>query len=133
MIQAAQTDITDTIADRKKSVGDDEQKDIKSFQDLDGELTKIAEQAEKKAKSYKTTLSSADYQKLIKYEKALDKYINAVQDYATTLESEGAVQSNPDASSSDKRIAKKDTSQAKQRLDNAKKKWLASYANSTMS
>ena len=112
IIQAAQTNANDTATARDMDNSKTTQKDLKNYLKQFEQLTKIDEQAEKKVKKLKSSLTPSDYKKLKRYDKSLDKYIETLQDYVSNLESEGAVSSDPNASISDKKDAQNDINKA---------------------
>ena len=131
LIQAAQTNVTDTENARGKDNSSITQKDLKSYDKIFSKFTKIDSNSKKILKTSKTKLTTSDYKKLKQYNKLLDKYIESLQDYASTLESEGAVQSDPDASASDKWHAQKDINKVQSKFNKAKASWQASYDDLT--
>lgn len=127
LIQAAETDVTDTENARNKDNSSITQKDLKSYENASDKFTKIASKSKKVLKNSKTKLTASDYNEFKQYSKALNKYIETLQDYASTLESEGAVKSDPDASASDKGDAQKDINKTQSKFNKAKANWTASY------
>lgn len=131
IIQAAQTNDNDTSTSRNTDNSKTTQKDLKNYLNQSKQLTKINEQANKKTKKLKSSLTPADYKKIKNYNKSLNKYIETLQDYASTLESDGAVSSDPNASQSDKQDAQKDINKTRSKFNKAKSNWLASYNSLT--
>ncbi|MGN1283865.1 MAG: hypothetical protein ACI4TY_01005 [Candidatus Limosilactobacillus intestinavium] len=129
LIQSAQQNAQDT-SDGLSDKGDNSaatQQHIKKFQRRTGNLTKISERNKKEVKSWKSSLTTSDYKKLKKYNKALDNYIETLQDYASNIDSEGAVQNDPNASAKDKTDAQNDISKSQVKFNQAKNKWEQMY------